>query len=102
MPIAIRVASILDEQGEIMDGIEVFTDNTPAVVSLERLAELERLAYIDTLTSLATRRYMEIMLNARLEEKWQFGVLFVDIDKFKNINDRYGHNRGDEVLKIVA
>ncbi len=44
------------------------------MVALDRLAELERLTYIDTLTSLATRRYAGIMLNARLEElqryKW--------------------------------
>ncbi len=106
VPISIRVAPIRDEQGSTVGGVEVFTDNTPAAVALERLAELERLAYVDSLTGLANRRYVEITLKARLEELqrygWRFGVLFIDIDRFKDINDRYGHDLGDEVLKTVG
>ncbi len=106
VPITIRVAPIRDERGSVVGGVEIFTDNTPAAVALERLAELERLAYVDALTGLANRRYAEITLNARLEELqrygWRFGVLFIDIDHFKDINDRYGHNLGDQVLKMVA
>ncbi len=106
VPISIRVAPIRDEQGSTVGGVEVFTDNTPAAVALERLAELERLAYVDSLTGLANRRYVEVTLKARLEELqrygWRFGVLFIDIDRFKDINDRYGHDLGDEVLKTVG
>ncbi len=106
VPITIRVAPIRNERGSVVGGVEIFTDNTPAAVALERLAELERLAYVDALTGLANRRYAEITLNARLEELqrygWRFGVLFIDIDNFKEINDRYGHDLGDQVLKMVA
>ncbi len=106
VPITIRVIPIYDDQGEMIGGVETFTDNTPAAVALERLAELERLAYVDAVTGLANRRYAEITLNARIEELqrygWHFGVLFIDIDRFKDINDKYGHDLGDEVLKIVA
>ncbi|MDA8423088.1 MAG: sensor domain-containing diguanylate cyclase [Nitrospiraceae bacterium] len=106
VPITIRVVPIYDDQGEMIGGVETFTDNTPPAVALERLAELERLAYVDALTGLANRRYAEITLNARIEELqrygWHFGVLFIDIDRFKDINDKYGHDLGDEVLKIVA
>ncbi len=106
VPVTIRVAPIRDEQGVTVGGVEVFTDNTPAAVALERIAELERLAYVDTLTGLANRRYVEITLHARLEELqrygWRFGVLFIDIDRFKDVNDRYGHDLGDEVLKMVG
>jgi diguanylate cyclase (GGDEF)-like protein/PAS domain S-box-containing protein len=96
----VRVAPIHDERGEIAGGIEVFTDNTPAAEALERLA------FLDPLTGLANRRYAEITLNARLEELqrygWRFGVIFIDIDNFKDVNDRHGHDAGDEVLKMVA
>lgn len=104
--VLVRVAPIRDESGEIAGGVEIFTDHTPAAEALERFAELERLAFLDPLTGLANRRYTEITLNARLEELqrygWRFGVIFIDIDNFKDINDRYGHDAGDEVLKMVA
>jgi diguanylate cyclase (GGDEF)-like protein/PAS domain S-box-containing protein len=106
VPISMHVAPIHDDQGSIIGGVEIFTDNTPAVIALGRLAELERLAYVDELTGLANRRYAEITLRSRIEELqrygWRFGVLFIDIDHFKDINDRFGHDRGDEVLKMVA
>lgn len=102
----VRVAPIRGDDGRIAGGIEVFTDNTPAAEALERFAELERLAFLDSLTGLANRRYAEITLNARIEELqrygWRFGVIFIDIDHFKAVNDRHGHDAGDEVLKMVA
>jgi diguanylate cyclase (GGDEF)-like protein/PAS domain S-box-containing protein len=106
VPVTVRVAPIGDAAGATVGGVEIFTDNTPPAVALERLAELERLAFLDSLTGIANRRYAEIALNARIEELqrygWQFGVLFIDIDHFKDCNDRCGHDVGDEVLKMVA
>ena len=106
VPITVRVAAIRDDHGAITGGIEIFTDNTPAATALQRVTEIERLAYIDPLTGLANRRYAEITLNARFEElqryNWPFGVIFIDIDHFKDVNDRHGHDVGDEVLKMVA
>ena len=106
VPVMVRVAPIRDEQGVVTGAVEIFTDNTPAAAAFDRLAELERLAYIDPLTGLANRRYAEISMGSRLEELqrygWRFGILFIDIDKFKVVNDRYGHGTGDEVLKTVG
>ena len=102
----VRVAPLQNEQGEVVGGVEIFTELTPAAVALERLAELERLAYLDPLTGLANRRYAEITLNARIDELqrygWLFGVIFIDIDHFKTVNDLHGHDLGDDVLKMVA
>jgi diguanylate cyclase (GGDEF)-like protein/PAS domain S-box-containing protein len=106
VPIIVRVTPMRDPSGAIIGGVEIFTDNTPAALAFDRLAELERLAYLDPLTGLANRRYAEIMINARLEELqrygWRFGVIFIDIDNFKTVNDVYGHETGDEVLKTVG
>jgi diguanylate cyclase (GGDEF)-like protein/PAS domain S-box-containing protein len=106
VPVTVRAAPIRDAAGATVGGVEIFTDNTPPSVALERLAELERLAFLDPLTGIANRRWAEITLNARIEELqrygWRFGVLFIDIDSFKDCNDRCGHDVGDEVLKTIA
>ncbi len=106
VPISVRVAPIRDEQGAVTGAIEVFTDNTAKAAMIERLAEIERIAYVDQLTGLVNRRYTEIALASRQEEMqrygWPYGVIFIDIDDFKKVNDRYGHDVGDEVLKMVA
>jgi diguanylate cyclase (GGDEF)-like protein/PAS domain S-box-containing protein len=69
--------------------------------------ELERLAYVDSLTGLFNRRHFDAELSARTtkndgQRPERFGLLLVDVDYFKNYNDRYGHLAGDECLKAVA
>lgn len=63
-------------------------------------------ALMDSLTGLANRRLLESRLNyahseARRERK-RFGLMALDIDHFKQINDQYGHDVGDEVIRTVA
>lgn len=58
----------------------------------------------DSLTGLYNRRYLEEILDRELHRsnQQQFSVLMLDIDHFKNFNDRYGHEAGDAVLCAVA
>ncbi|HUW64691.1 MAG TPA: GGDEF domain-containing protein [Spirochaetia bacterium] len=64
------------------------------------------MAMFDTLTELANRRYAEMKLSAMLDEAKNydrsFGILFIDVDLFKKINDGYGHVVGDMILKMVS
>jgi|GEM_PF-937837 len=68
--------------------------------------ELERFVNYDTLTHLMNRRSMDNYLRAAYKEadtgKAAFCLLMMDIDDFKKVNDTYGHDCGDEVLKTVA
>jgi two-component system cell cycle response regulator len=71
-----------------------------------RLEESVELAVIDSLTGLHNRRYMETHLKTLVTEAASSGrplsVLVADIDHFKRINDTYGHDAGDAVLKEFA
>lgn len=68
--------------------------------------ELEKLAVIDKLTKLYNRYKIDEVLESEKERsnryKTPFGILMLDIDHFKNVNDTYGHSTGDEVLKRFA
>lgn len=78
-------------------------------LSKERDAKHQHLEYLathDPLTQLANRSLFDASLNAALgnarKKTQQVGLLFIDLDNFKPINDLHGHEIGDKVLKIVA
>ncbi|MBN2429072.1 MAG: sensor domain-containing diguanylate cyclase [Deltaproteobacteria bacterium] len=106
VPVSVRVSPLTDENGEIVGGIELFTDISNQTVNELRIKELEKLALLDGLTQLANRTYIEREIESRFEEMKRlnvpFGILFMDIDHFKKFNDLYGHDVGDNVLKFVA
>ncbi len=106
LPVLVKASPIVDPSGEVRGAVEVFSSNSAKAEILERLAEMERNALLDTLTGLANRRYMEMQLRSRLEEfhrnQWLFGVVYVDVDHFKDVNDRFGHEAGDKTLRMVG
>ena len=67
-----------------------------------RLHEVELLATLDPLTGVANRRDLDRELAARIEARQEFCVLLFDLNGFKEINDRFGHLYGDQVLKQLA
>jgi diguanylate cyclase (GGDEF)-like protein len=89
-----------------LGGIELFSDISNFQVNALRVVELEKLALLDNLTQLANRHYLNREIESRFEEYKRhaipFGLLFIDIDHFKKVNDTYGHDVGDEVLRFVA
>ena len=64
--------------------------------------ELENLANTDALTGLFNKRYFEKMMEIRDEKKKPYALFYMDLDLFKPVNDTYGHEMGDKVLKEVA
>jgi diguanylate cyclase (GGDEF)-like protein len=67
-----------------------------------RLQEVELLATLDPLTGVANRRDLDRELAARIDARHEFCVLLFDLNGFKEINDRFGHLYGDEVLKQLG
>jgi diguanylate cyclase (GGDEF)-like protein/PAS domain S-box-containing protein len=65
-------------------------------------ARLGQLASTDSLTGLANRRLFDEFFRQQYEASDEISVILLDIDHFKNYNDRFGHQAGDECLKLVA
>jgi diguanylate cyclase (GGDEF)-like protein len=97
---------VRNRSGRIVGAVELFSDSSSRAAMVARIEELEKLVLLDTLTRLANRRYVEMGLETRMQELkrfgWPVGFLFFDLDRFKAVNDRYGHETGDEVLKMIA
>lgn len=62
----------------------------------------EEQAYTDTLTGLQNRRSMDSLLHQLESSRQPFGLMHLDLDHFKQVNDTFGHGAGDQVLKHVA
>lgn len=106
VPVAVRTTPLKDSAGNIVGGIEIFNEIASLKSIEERVKELEKLAYLDRLTQLPNRTFLDLELEKAHQElmhlKIPFGVLFIDIDHFKKFNDTYGHDVGDQVLVYVA
>ncbi|MFC4619649.1 EAL domain-containing protein [Camelliibacillus cellulosilyticus] len=93
----------IEAQGRIT-GVHVVGTNQSAQLEAEQT--IERLSYHDALTGLPNRALFERTLNHQIKQTKQQGkqlaVIFVDINRFKLINDTVGHAVGDQILKIVA
>ncbi|BCS88731.1 sensor domain-containing diguanylate cyclase [Pseudodesulfovibrio sediminis] len=106
VPVFVRASPIRDQSGKIIGAVEVFSPNGEGVDLLKEMEALRKEALTDTLTGIGNRRYADISME-RLDRVMSqsdvpFGVLFLDIDHFKKVNDTYGHAVGDKVLGIVA
>ncbi|MCX7795761.1 MAG: sensor domain-containing diguanylate cyclase [bacterium] len=106
VPVLVKVIPIIDKNNITIGAIELFTELIDSRTLKKELETLRSLAFIDELTGVLNRRGFEYFLGEKKREserfKKIFGVLFVDIDDFKLINDTYGHKMGDKVLKMVA
>jgi diguanylate cyclase (GGDEF)-like protein/PAS domain S-box-containing protein len=97
------ISPIRNEQGEVTHYVGVKENITERKELLERLAQM---AHYDELTGLPNRalffdRLSCLHAQARREGRG-FALLFLDLDGFKEVNDRYGHEGGDAVLKVMA
>jgi diguanylate cyclase (GGDEF)-like protein/PAS domain S-box-containing protein len=66
---------------------------------------IKHLAYHDSLTNLPNRKYMETKITERYnldDTATEFAIMFLDLDDFKHVNDNYGHDTGDMLLKLIA
>lgn len=102
---AVQLSWVLlrDEQGAVLHTIGFFKDLTEALAAQKRI---EQLAYSDVLTGLPNKlllsQQVDFALRVAERSAAEYGVFFIDLDRFKTINDSMGHAFGDRVLIDVA
>jgi diguanylate cyclase (GGDEF)-like protein len=104
LPAGIRVSQILDaHSGLPAHHIWILADITERKQTEERMRHI---AQTDSLTGLPNRLALQLRLAQLLPEarrhQWQLAIMFIDLDRFKIINDTLGHQIGDELLREVA
>ncbi|MDD3140816.1 MAG: sensor domain-containing diguanylate cyclase [Lachnospiraceae bacterium] len=96
----------LTEAGKIIGAVEFMVQNCLSNDPDGEIEKYRNLAMKDALTEVPNRRYIETYLELKMKEyknfDFPFGVAFIDIDFFKKVNDTYGHEAGDEILKMIA
>jgi diguanylate cyclase (GGDEF)-like protein len=107
MPVLVRATPIRDAQGNITGAVETFSSDMGVMAVRQELRELRRTVQMDKLTGVGNRRFLEGRLRSVIVElehqtETAAGLLFMDIDHFKQFNDIYGHDVGDKVLRMVA
>jgi len=106
VPVSVRTAPMFDETGVIIGAVEIFNETSTRQTLLNELNELKDQTLRDHLTGLGNRKAAQEEFRRRQRElqryRIPFGILFIDIDHFKPINDTYGHEVGDNALIMLS
>jgi diguanylate cyclase (GGDEF)-like protein/PAS domain S-box-containing protein len=104
--VLIRVLPIFNDKNKIIGAMQIFTDSKALIAAREERKRVSETIFFDGLTGIGNRQHIENRIRFALDDykvsKVEFGVLFIDIDHFKNLNDSYGHLAGDKVLRFIA
>lgn len=106
IPVTVKTLPVYTKEGQLSGVIELVSDKSQRKIGHEQVKALTKAAYIDSLSELFSKQYIENRLQTMLKElpdKGQsFSILYINITGFRAINDLYSVSRADKVLKMVA
>jgi len=104
--VAVKSIPIETATGEVVGAVEIFQNKTGRDELIAQMEKLRDESLLDNLTNVGNRRMGETILRSMISDlgnnEVPFGLIFMDLDHFKNINDTYGHDAGDQVLVMVT
>jgi diguanylate cyclase (GGDEF)-like protein/PAS domain S-box-containing protein len=106
VPVRVHVTPIRDANRNIVGAVEMFVEVQSSKQRTELIEHLQNRGFLDPLTLMGNRRFLEIELFKALQDFRQhglpFGAILADLDHLRIINEHYGHEIGDQVLRAVA
>ena len=101
-----RTESICDKWGRVAGALEIFTDNKALISAFQAGQRSDETVHFDPLTGIGNRPHIETRIRCAIGDfrvrQTPFGILFIDVDHFKQFNDSYGHLLGDKILRLAA
>jgi len=105
-PALIRVRPIKDSEGIVSGAFAIFSDDSAQSDAGRKIESMRKLAYLDHLTQLPNRRFLEGAIASSVTQfqvsQDPFAVMVIDLDEFKGINDCFGHAAGDQTLRLAG
>jgi len=106
VPAHVRVVPLRDADGHVAGAVEIISDYSARDAAHAHTETLRRNSLLDPLTETASRRHLELRIEAKLEEAkrygWQFGVVAAVIDDFDDIRRNHNRKTTDELVKMAA
>ncbi|MCZ8532434.1 sensor domain-containing diguanylate cyclase [Psychrobacillus psychrodurans] len=108
--LAINTLRDVDDQEEVIDVPTWYFEAKQLTMTIENYRKRQRetvesmkeISVTDPLTGLKNRRYADILFGKLFDQQTNFSIIMLDIDHFKQVNDKYGHIAGDDVLKFIS
>ncbi len=102
-PVHLSINTVHDSQNNISHYVVIFTDSSERVATEQKLRDM---AHYDFLTGLANRSLLHELIKQTVTrancDGERFATLFLDLDRFKPVNDLYGHEVGDRLIQVIA
>ncbi len=100
------VSPVRDSRGKVTGSAEIFSDDKDQIALKQKLDALRKVALLDPVTGIGNRRHAELTLHARFRElrdlEWPFGVVLLELDEFKKVDEQVGHEDADRIMRGVA